>query len=338
MIPATLIPGDGIGPEITNAVVSVLDALGAPFTWETQQGGLAGIEASGDPLPGVLIDSVRRTKLALKGPLTTPVGGGFRSVNVRLREEFQLFANLRPAHTLVPGGRFDDIDLILFRENLEGLYVAFEHYIPVGDDPHAVAISSGVNTRDGATRIIRFAFEHALKLGRKKITIVHKANVLKALTGVFLETGQAIAKEYEGRIACDDRIVDACAMQLVLNPWQFDVIVTTNLFGDILSDLIAGLVGGLGAAPGANIGAKAAIFEAVHGSAPDIAGKGLANPTALMLAAGLMLDHVGEVDKAAALRKAIDATLNQDNVRTRDLGGHASTSEYADAVKHRVAN
>ena len=338
MIPATLIPGDGIGPEITNAVVSVLDALGAPFTWETQQGGLAGIEASGDPLPGVLIDSVRRTKLALKGPLTTPVGGGFRSVNVRLREEFQLFANLRPAHTLVPGGRFDDIDLILFRENLEGLYVAFEHYIPVGDDPHAVAISSGVNTRDGATRIIRFAFEHALKLGRKKITIVHKANVLKALTGVFLETGQAIAKEYEGRIACDDRIVDACAMQLVLNPWQFDVIVTTNLFGDILSDLIAGLVGGLGAAPGANIGTKAAIFEAVHGSAPDIAGKGLANPTALMLAAGLMLDHVGEVDKAAALRKAIDATLNQDNVRTRDLGGSASTSEYADAVKHRVAS
>ena len=189
MIPATLIPGDGIGPEITKVVVSVLDALGSPFQWETQQGGLAGIEASGDPLPGVLIDSVRRTKLALKGPLTTPVGGGFRSVNVRLREEFQLFANLRPAHTLVPGGRFDDIDLILFRENLEGLYVAFEHYIPIGDDPHAVAISSGVNTRDGATRIIRFAFEHALKLGRKKITIVHKANVLKALTGVFLETG-----------------------------------------------------------------------------------------------------------------------------------------------------
>ena len=338
MIPATLIPGDGIGPEITRAVVSVLDALGSPFEWDTQQGGLAGIEASGDPLPGVLIDSVRKTKLALKGPLTTPVGGGFRSVNVRLREEFQLFANLRPAHTLVPGGRFDDIDLILFRENLEGLYVAFEHYIPVGDDPHAVAISSGVNTRDGATRIIRFAFEHAIKLGRKKITIVHKANVLKALTGVFLETGQQIAKEYEGRIQCDDRIVDACAMQLVLNPWQFDVIVTTNLFGDILSDLIAGLVGGLGAAPGANIGAKAAIFEAVHGSAPDIAGKGLANPTALLLAAGLMLDHVGEIEKAAALRKAIDAALNQDKVRTRDLGGTASTSDFAAAVKHRVAS
>ncbi len=336
MIPATLIPGDGIGPEITQVVTSVLDALGAPFDWDVQQGGLAGIEASGDPLPGVLIDSIRRTKLALKGPLTTPVGGGFRSVNVRLREEFQLYANLRPAHTLVPGGRYDDIDLILLRENLEGLYVAFEHYIPIGDDPHAVAISSGVNTRDGAERIIRFAFEHAIKLGRKKVTVVHKANVLKALTGVFLEVGTKMAKEYVGRIQFDERIVDACAMQLVLNPWQFDVIVTTNLFGDILSDLIAGLVGGLGAAPGANIGKTAAIFEAVHGSAPDIAGQGLANPTALLLAAGLMLDHVGELDKATALRRAVDAALNQDKVRTRDLGGTASTTEFASAVTQRI--
>jgi isocitrate dehydrogenase (NAD+) len=338
MIPATLIPGDGIGPEITDCVTSILTALNTPFEWDVQQGGMAGIQAHGDPLPGVLIDSIRRTKLALKGPLTTPVGGGFRSVNVRLREEFQLYANLRPAHTLVPGGRFDDIDLILFRENLEGLYVAFEHYIAIGDDPHAVAISSGINTRDGSERIIRFAFEHAIKLGRKKVTIVHKANVLKALTGVFLEVGMKMAKEYEGRLIVDERIVDACAMQLVLNPWQFDVIVTTNLFGDILSDLIAGLVGGLGAAPGANIGHKAAIFEAVHGSAPDIAGKGLANPTALLLAAGLMLDHVGEVEKAARLRKAIDAALNTDNIRTRDLGGTASTSEFANAVKHRVTN
>ena len=334
---ATLIPGDGIGPEITEVVVDILDALGAPFTWDRQPGGIAGIEASGDPLPGVLIDSIRRTKLALKGPLTTPVGGGFRSVNVRLREEFQLYANLRPAHTLVPGGRFDDIDLILIRENLEGLYVAFEHYIPVGDDPHAVAISSGVNTRDGGRRIVRYAFEHALKLGRKKVTLVHKANVLKALTGVFRECGEEIAREYEGRIAYDERIVDACAMQLVLNPWQFDVIVTTNLFGDILSDLIAGLVGGLGAAPGANIGAKAAIFEAVHGSAPDIAGKGIANPTAMLLAAGLMLDHVGQVERATQLRRAIDATLNGDGVRTRDLGGSASTQEFGQAVRRRLA-
>ena len=218
--------------------------------------------------------------------MTTPVGGGFRSVNVRLREEFHLYANLRPAHTLLPGGRFENIDLVLIRENLEGLYVAFEHYIPIGDDPHAVAISSGVNTKEGSRRIIRFAFEHALKLGRKKVTVVHKANVLKALTGVFLEVAREVAMEYEGRVAWDDRIVDACAMQLVLDPWQFDVIVTTNLFGDILSDLIAGLVGGLGAAPGANIGEQAAVFEAVHGSAPDIAGRGVANPTALLLRPG----------------------------------------------------
>jgi len=335
-IAATLIPGDGIGPEISDAVVSVLDALGAPFEWDVQQGGMAGIASAGDPLPPALLDSVRRTKLGLKGPLTTPVGGGFRSVNVRLREEFQLYANLRPAHTLIPGGRFEDIDLVLVRENLEGLYVAFEHYIPVGDDPHAVAISSGVNTKEGSRKIIRYAFEHAVKHGRKKVTVVHKANVLKALTGVFLEVAHEVAKEYEGRVAWDDRIVDACAMQLVLNPWQFDVIVTTNLFGDILSDLIAGLVGGLGAAPGANIGERAAIFEAVHGSAPDIAGKGVANPTALLLAAGLMLDHVGQLDMARRLRGAIDVTLKQDGVRTRDLGGAASTQEFTGALLRRI--
>jgi len=337
-IPATLIPGDGIGPEIVQAVSQVLEALGAPFAWDVQQGGLSGIESAGDPLPGATLDSIRRTKLALKGPLTTPIGGGYRSVNVRLREEFHLYANLRPARTLVPGGRYENIDLMLVRENLEGLYVAFEHYIPVGDDPHAVAISSGINTRDGARRIVRYAFEHALKLGRKKVTIVHKANVLKALTGVFLEAGQDVAKEYEGRVVCDDRIVDACAMQLVLNPWQFDVLVTTNLFGDILSDLIAGLVGGLGAAPGANIGEKAAIFEAVHGSAPDIAGKGVANPTALLLAAGLMLDHVGLPQQAQALRKAIDVVITEQKVRTRDLGGTASTADYAAALAQRIAS
>jgi isocitrate dehydrogenase (NAD+) len=337
-IPATLIPGDGIGPEIVDAVIKVLDALGAPFEWDLQQGGLAGIAAGGDPLPQATLDSIRRNKLALKGPLTTPIGGGYRSVNVRLREEFHLYANLRPAHTLVPGGRYDNIDLILVRENLEGLYVAFEHYIPIGDDPHAVAISSGVNTRDGSRRIVRYAFEHAVQQGRKKVTLVHKANVLKALTGVFLEAGQEIAKEYAGRIECDERIVDACAMQLVLNPWQFDVIVTTNLFGDILSDLIAGLVGGLGAAPGANIGEKAAIFEAVHGSAPDIAGKGLANPTALLLAACLMLDHAGLTGHACHLRKAIDQVLNVDRIRTGDLGGSTSTGDFAKALVQRVAS
>jgi len=336
-VPATLIPGDGIGPEITDAVTRVLDALGAPFDWDIQQGGMAGIESGGDPLPQSLLDSIRRTKLALKGPLTTPVGGGFRSVNVRLREEFHLYANLRPVRTMVPGGRYDDIDLVLIRENIEGLYVAFEHYIAIGDDPHAVAISSGVNTRAGAQRIIRYAFEYALSHGRKKVTVVHKANVLKALTGIFLEVGRDMAKEYEGRVAMDDRIVDACAMQLVMNPWQFDVIVTTNLFGDILSDQMSGLVGGLGMAPGANIGEKAAIFEAVHGSAPDIAGKGIANPLALLLAAALMLKHVNKEDLAQRLQVAIDAALKIDGIRTGDLGGKASTNDFANAIIKRLA-
>ena len=335
-IEATLIPGDGIGPEIVEAVVAVLDAMGSPFAWDVQQGGLAAIENGGDPLPAATLDSIGRTKLALKGPLTTPVGGGFRSVNVRLREAFGLYANVRPARTMVPGGRFEDIDLVLIRENLEGLYVGFEHYIPIGDDPHAVAISSGVNTRAGSRRIAEYAFEYALRNGRKKVTVVHKANVLKALTGVFLETAREVAKQYEGRVAVDDRIVDACAMQFVTNPWQFDVIVTTNLFGDILSDLAAGLVGGLGLAPGANIGARAAIFEAVHGSAPDIAGKGIANPTALLLAAGLMLEHVGRGDLARRLQTGVAQALNEDTVRTGDLGGTASTEEFAQAVIRRA--
>ena len=336
-IEATLIPGDGIGPEVSDAVTRVLDALGQPFHWDRQLGGLAGLAACGDPLPPATLESIRRTKLALKGPLTTPVGGGFRSVNVRLREEFHLYANLRPNRTMVPGGRYEDIDIVLIRENLEGLYVAFEHYIPIGDDPFAVAISSGVNTRDGARRISRYAFEYAVRNGRKKVTIVHKANVLKALTGIFLDTARDVAREYDGRVACDDRIVDACAMQLVLNPWQFDVIVTTNLFGDILSDEIAGLVGGLGTAPGANIGEKAAIFEAVHGSAPDIAGQGIANPLALMMAAALMLEHVGKTATAAKLRTAIDRTLLVDAIRTGDLGGTATTAAFADAVIRNAA-
>jgi isocitrate dehydrogenase (NAD+) len=336
-IPATLIPGDGIGPEVTEATLEVLEAAGAPFRWETCKAGMAGVAESGDPLPPETLASIRRTRLALKGPLTTPVGGGFRSSNVRLREEFQLYANLRPARTLVPGGRFEDIDLVLVRENLEGLYVGFEHYVPVGDDPRAVAVGSGVNTRAGSRRIAEFAFDYAEKNGRRKVTIVHKANVLKALTGLFLEAAKDVAKRYEGRVACDERIVDACAMQLVMNPWQFDVIVTTNLFGDILSDEIAGLVGGLGMAPAANIGVDAAIFEAVHGSAPDIAGRGVANPLALMLTAAMMLDHVGEQDKGRRVRSAIDATLREDNVRTGDLGGKASTKEFTRAVARRLA-
>jgi isocitrate dehydrogenase (NAD+) len=335
-IPATVIPGDGIGPEVTAATLEVLAALDAPFEWDTQQAGVAGVNLCGDPLPPQTLASIRKTRLALKGPLATPIGGGFRSSNVRLREEFQLYANLRPARTLVPGGRYEDIDLVLVRENLEGLYVGFEHYVPIGDDPRAVAMASGVNTRAGCTRICEFAFDYAAKHGRKKVTLVHKANVLKALTGLFLEAGKAVAKKYEAKVACDDRIIDACAMQLVMNPYQFDVIVTTNLFGDILSDEIAGLVGGLGMAPAANIGVDAAIFEAVHGSAPDIAGKGVANPLALMLSSAMMLDHVGLNDKATRMRAAIDKVLRVDNVRTGDLGGKANTKEFTAAIVKRL--
>jgi isocitrate dehydrogenase (NAD+) len=336
-IPATLIPGDGIGPEITAAVVEILDALGKPFVWDVQQGGMAAVEKSGDPLPAALLDSIRRTRLALKGPLATPVGGGYRSVNVRLREEFKLYANLRPARTLIAGGRYEDIDIVLVRENLEGFYIGFEHYIPIDGDPQAAAISSGINTRAGSRRVAEFAFEYALKHGRKKVTIVHKANVLKALSGIFLDTAREVARKYEGKVAMDDRIIDACAMQLVLKPWQFDVILTTNLFGDILSDEIAGLVGGLGMAPGANIGVDAAIFEAVHGSAPDIAGRGVANPLALLLATALMLDHVGRSDAALTLRNAIDGMLRDDGVRTGDLGGSATTRDMTQAIVRRVS-
>ncbi len=338
-IAATLIPGDGIGPEIVDATLAVLDALKAPFEWDHQVAGLAGVEASGDPLPRATLESIHRTRLALKGPLETPSGGGYRSSNVRLREEFKLYANLRPAHTLIPGGRFDNIDLVVIRENLEGLYIGHETFIPIDDDPHAVAMATGVNTRQGSRRLLEFAFEHAIATGRKKVTIVHKANIMKALTGIFLETGiDLYERKYKGRIALDAVIIDACAMKLVLNPWQFDVLVTTNLFGDVLSDLVAGLVGGLGMTPGANIGKDAAIFEAVHGSAPDIAGKGVANPTALLLAAAMMLDHCGRPELALRLREAISAVLNVDKIRTGDLGGTARTAEFTGALVRRIAN
>ena len=331
-IPATLIPGDGVGPEIVQATLKVLAALDAPFEWEQQAAGMSAQELSGDPLPQETIDSIRKTKLALKGPLTTPVGSGFRSINVRLREEFELFANVRPARSFLLGGRFENVDLVLIRENLEGLYVGVEHYIPINDDPKAVAEASGIITRFGCTRFAEFAFNWAIKNNRKKVTIVHKANILKKLTGLFLETATELGKKYEGQIEVEERIVDNCAMQLVLNPNQFDVLITTNMFGDILSDEIAGLVGGLGLAPSANIGKDASIFEAVHGSAPDIAGKQLANPTALMLAAALMLDHVGEQDKATVLREALDTQLRSGEGLTVDLGGTASTTEFADNI------
>ncbi len=337
-IPATLIPGDGIGPEITEATLAVLEALKAPFVWDIQVAGMAGVTQCGDPLPDACVESIRKTKLALKGPLETPVGGGYRSSNVRLREEFKLYANLRPAKSIIPGGRFENIDLVLVRENNEGLYMGYEHFIPIDGDPHAVGMSTGVNTRQGCRRICRYAFEYAVNQRRKKVTVVHKANIMKALTGIFLETAREIYdQEYQDKFLFEEIIVDACAMKLVMNPWQFDVLVTTNLFGDILSDEIAGLIGGLGMAPGANIGEHAAIFEAVHGSAPDIAGKGIANPIALMLAAAMMLDHVGLMDKAMKLRQAIDTTLNVDQIRTGDLGGKASTKEFTQALIEAIA-
>ena len=336
-IPATLIPGDGIGPEIVDATLAALTALGAPFVWDRQIAGLEGVTRAGDPLPPATLASIRQTRLALKGPLETPSGGGYRSSNVRLREEFQLYANLRPALTVVPGGRFDKIDLVVVRENLEGLYIGHEHYVQIDDDPHAVAMATGINTRAGSRRLLEFAFQHAVTTGRKKVTIVHKANIMKALTGIFLETGlELYERKYKGRFILDTVIIDACAMKLVLNPWQFDVLVTTNLFGDILSDLVAGLVGGLGMAPGANIGADAAIFEAVHGSAPDIAGQDKANPTALLLAAAMMLDHVKLPEMATRLRKAIHDTLNVDLVRTGDLGGTAGTKAFTAALVSRI--
>ena len=333
----TLIPGDGIGPEITDETVKVLERTGLKFDWDEQIAGMTAVEATGTPLPDTTLESIRKNRLALKGPLTTPVGTGFRSVNVALRKEFELYANVRPARSIVPGGRFTNVDIVLIRENLEGLYVGVEHFVQVGDDPRAVGESLAIVTRAGCDRIMRYAFEYALRRGRKKVTIVHKANILKMVSGLFLEVGKNVQQEYAGRVESNDMIVDNAAMQLVIKPEQFDVMVTTNMFGDILSDEVSGLVGGLGLAPGANIGTHAAIFEAVHGSAPDIAGKGIANPSAQMLAAALMLDHLGEVEQGNRVRDAIERTIVDDNIRTRDLGGTASTKEFGDAVARRVA-
>lgn len=332
----TLIPGDGIGPAITAATLRLLEAADAPLTWDRQIAGMAAVDAVGDPLPEATLDSVRRTRLALKGPLETPVGKGFRSINVALRKEFDLYANVRPAKTVIPGQRFEGIDLIIVRENTEGLYAGLESFVKVGDDAQAVAQSIAVVTRLGAQRIIRYAFEHAIKQGRKRVTIVHKANILKNSQGLFLETGRTIAAEYAGRIASDEMIVDACAMELVMRPERFDVIVTTNLFGDILSDLTSGLVGGLGLTPGANIGRDTGIFEAVHGTAPDIAGKGVANPTAVMLASCQLLDYIGDISRATRIRTAIEATLREQRTVTRDVGGTSGTDEYTDAVIARL--
>jgi len=331
-IHATLIPGDGIGPEVTDATVRLVAASGADITWDRQLAGMAAVAAHNDPMPDQTIASIKRTKLALKGPLETPSGKGFRSINVALRKEFDLYANVRPAKTVLPNLRFKDVDIILVRENTEGLYIGIENYIKIGTDERAAAQSIAVVTRYGAERIHRYAFDLAVRLGRKKVTLVHKANILKYSQGLFLDVGREIAKEYTGKVAVEERIVDACAMELVSKPERYDVIVTTNLFGDILSDLTSGLVGGLGLTPGANIGKDAAIFEAVHGTAPDIAGKGIANPTAVMLAACQMLDHAGQGALATRIQNAIETVLREQKAITGDVGGTASTAQFTDAV------
>jgi isocitrate dehydrogenase (NAD+) len=274
---------------------------------------------------------VERNRIVLKGPLTTPSGSGFRSINVEIRKTYDLYANVRPVRTIVPGGRYEDIDLVLIRENTEGLYVGVEHYIGMHGDPRAAAESVMIVTRFGAERILRYAFEYARDRGRKKVTLAHKANILKYTQGLFLDVGKQVATEFPD-IEWEERIIDATAMQLVLDPYRFDVLVMENMFGDILSDLMAGLVGGLGFAPAGNIGKDAAMFEAVHGSAPDIAGKGIANPTGLILSACLMLDHIGQAPVAERIRRAVDTVVCGGAARTADMGGRASTLEYTDAL------
>jgi isocitrate dehydrogenase (NAD+) len=333
--PVTLISGDGIGPSISSATVRLLEAAGADISWDAQYAGMAGVARYGDPIPDETLDSIKRTRVALKGPLETPLGEGFRSINVSLRKTFELYANVRPAHTIRPGGRYENVDIVLIRENTEGLYIGNEHYIKIGSDPRAAAESIALITRAGSERIIRYAFDYAEKQGRKKVTLVHKANILKNSQGLFLDVGRMVAREYS-KIEFEEVIVDAMAMNLVLKPERYDVIVTTNLFGDILSDLISGLVGGLGLAPGANIGLGGAIFEAVHGTAPDIAGKGIANPGALMLAACMMLDYLCDEPRAQRIRTAIEETIREGKTVTRDLGGTATTDQFTDAIIARL--
>lgn len=338
MYTVTLIPGDGIGPSITEATVKVIEATGVSIKWDEQYAGMAGIDKHKDPIPEQTIESIAKNKVALKGPLTTQLGKGFRSVNVALRKEFDLYINLRPAKSFegVPS-RYSNVDIVMFRENIEEFYSGIEHYI---DAQKSAAETIGIITRYGSERIVRAAFEYARKYGRKKVTLVHKANIMKFTGGLFLEVGRKVAEEFP-EIQFNDVIIDNMAMQLVLNPNQYDVIVTTNLFGDILSDLCSGLVGGLGVAPGANIGKDAAIFEAVHGSAPDIAGKDIANPSALILASAMMLNHLGETAAAQKIYKAIRETLRMPREVTRDLNPNSTvgTQQFAEfIVKHIKTN
>jgi isocitrate dehydrogenase (NAD+) len=323
----TLIPGDGIGPEVTEAVLRILDAAGVAIDWERHVAGVAAFERTGKALPLELIDSIRRNKVALKGPVTTPIAEGFTSVNVGLRKALDLYANLRPVWNM-PGvpTRYDGVDLVIVRENTEDLYAGLEHEVVPG-----VVESLKIITERASTRIARFAFEHARQRGRSKVTAIHKANIMKLGDGLFLDCVRTVARGYPD-ITYDERIVDAVCMHLVLKPTQFDVLVMPNLYGDIVSDLCAGLVGGLGLVGSANLGTDAAVFEAIHGSAPDIAGKQIANPTALLLSAVLMLRHLDENQAADAIMRALGRVLSAGEVRTRDLGGQASTLEFADAV------
>jgi isocitrate dehydrogenase (NAD+) len=323
----TLIPGDGIGPEVVDATLALLDAVGARFDWEVHDAGLRAVERHGEALPQSLLESIERNAVALKGPVTTPVGKGIRSVNVELRKHFELYANLRPVST-VPGipSRFSGVDLVVVRENTEGLYSGLEHQVVPG-----VVESLKVITEKASTRIARFAFEFARANGRSRVTAVHKANIMKMSDGLFLDCFRKVAESYP-EITADDRIIDNMCMQLVVRPEDYDVLLLENLYGDIVSDLAAGLVGGLGVVPGANLGERIAIFEAVHGSAPDIAGQGLANPMALMRTAILMLRHLGMTEPAERAWAALETVIGEGEVLTRDLGGGASTSEFTDAV------
>jgi isocitrate dehydrogenase (NAD+) len=326
----TLIKGDGIGPSIMDTAVRIIDATGVAIDWQVAEAGMGAYEKHGTPLPDATVASIEQNRVAFKGPLTTPMGKGFRSINVALRKQFDLYANVRPARSWqgveTP---FKDIDMVVVRENTEGLYSGIEHY--VGRNQEA-AEAIKVITREGCDRIIEYAFRYARDNNRKKVTLVHKANILKLTCGMFLDAGAVIAKQYPD-IEYNEMIVDATCMHMVINPHQFDVIVTTNLFGDILSDLAAGLVGGLGLIPGANIGKDAALFEAVHGSAPDIAGQNIANPAAVILAGIMMLHHLGESAAAQRIQTALEATIEEGKAVTRDLSSNGvSTSAMGDAI------
>ena len=327
----TVIPGDGIGPEVTRATLLIVGEAGGEIEWEEALAGVTALDRVKNPIPKETLESIGRNGVVLKGPLTTPVGTGFRSINVAIRKEFDLYANVRPTLTIRPGGRYEDIDLVVIRENTEGLYVGVEHYIGMHGDPRAAAESAMIITRFGAERISRYAFEYARLNGRKKVTLAHKANILKYTQGLFLDVAHEVAQDYP-EIEWEDAIIDATAMRLVMDPHQFDVLVMENMFGDIISDLTAGPVGGLGMAPAGNIGTDAAMFEAVHGSAPDIAGKGIANPTAHALSAAMHLDHIGQPEVAERVRQALTTVIQEGEVLTGDLGGRATTREFADAV------